>query len=756
MKNADTHIERFDSEKFINLAKTRFGIYRFVPMLTFSLDYLWGKGEIYAYHVTNLAIHIIAYLLCISFIYSLFCIPSIRVQSPQSRLFVALAVGSLWALHPVQTSAVTYLVQRMASLQGMFFLGATTAYVKARLALLNGERKRFISWGVVLGLAALGAFLSKENSAVLPLVILVIDTWFFDGRMVRRILQPLINCFQKRLGKVVLLACTVVVMLGTYFVMDHLSKGYSGRHFTMTERLLTESRVILRYVGAILIPRPGSLSLEHDVELSTSIFSPITTLLSMCAIGAALFYAVAARKRQPVITFGILWFFTTLSIESSIVPLELMFDHRMYLPSVGLVLAGFVALRQSLGRVGKHYSESEKKKLAWSLMAVVCSFLSLITFLRNEDWRDPVTIHADAVRKAPRNPRAHANYAVSLYLAGFHEEALVEAEKAIDLGRQNFEEDVVSAVTVVAVYMERKDWQKAIAEGEKLLAKSHGRADADSMVVFLLRLAECYRQIEDYSKAYMYAQKAIDVIRQYPYLRVERQHLYRVLVNLFADAEKKGVVLDNTLENDLCLDEKIAHALFAFGDWEGARYFAQKGTTDGVDAQHLVKTIDLLEQRTAAQKAQWEFDDASFLIKVAFFISKHLSHDVFMSLGERIIEHRLKKDPYDAAAHLLQGWYEFHRGRYGEAVSQAKLAIALAPQWAKAWIALGFFEQQAGGLEQALTAFQHTLELYPGYPKREVLKVLMAQLEASQMAGPESVISMRTETEEGQEGSFTY
>lgn len=532
-------------------------------------------------------------------------------------------------------------------------------------------------------------------------------------------------------------------------IVSTFAQGYAGRHFTMGERLLTEPRVIMRYIYAIVLPRADSLSLEHDVKLSKSLLNPPTTLLSFVILCVLLVFSLAARRKYPVATFGLLWFFLTLVIESTIVPLELIFDHRMYLPSVGLIMAIVEATHWATSKFSAKYFRTERKKLAWASLAIACSVLSLITFTRNEDWRDIVTINLDAVRKAPNNPRAHANYSVALVRAGRHEEAIAEARKAIELGRSGFEDHFVAATSIVSAYMEQGDWAGAIEEGEKLLESRPDKFDATSLPIFYLKLADSYRILKGYQDAYEYAVKAMEVIRVYPRLAVSKQWVYVEMISILADTKSLQEDIDGDGLPDpgpLSPYEWIAQKLYDLEDYDGALLFAQRVPESPV-AQSVLRRIALFKDRTGEQERRWSFAEkylerpwsiSNITLGVSYAIRRYEVVRALRPFGERLLNGLLGREPLNPDAYLLSGWYAFEDGDYERAVASAKKAIELDPQYAKAWIALGFFAQKKGDVATSLTAFRQTLELYPGYPKRDVLEELMARLEASAVATPEA------------------
>lgn len=747
--NPNLHVDHLSKDAFAKFANSYFGITRFIPMMTFGIDYWSGGGSIVAFHMANITIHITTcFILFLTISVFHRSLEEHKVNPLDKKFYSSMLAGSvacLWGVHPIQTSTVTYLVQRMASLQTLFYLACVAAFVWARLSWMKGRTKRARIFAGACATFLASAFLSKENSAMLPVMLLVVEIWFFRPNLPETLWEKWLRSLRTLKGAVFSVVGAGFMGIVIVATIRHFAAGYSGRHFTMMERLLTEARIVMHYMYAILVPNPRVLSIEHDVEVSTSLLSPPTTLLSLMAIGGLLWFSVAYRKKLPLLTFGLVWFFLNLVIESTIVPLELIFDHRMYLPSVGLILAVVEAVRLAGGRLLVSYSPQQRSKLAWSGLAIVCSVLSLMTFYRNEDWRDIITINRDAVEKAPKNPRAHANYSVALSRVGRYEEALAEAYKAIELGRQGLEEHVVATTTVVTVYMQQDLWDKAIEEGERLLAQKPEKFDAMSLPILYLKLAECHRKIGNYSAAYDYVARTVELTQRFPQLSADKRWVYVVLDSLMRDLEMNPTDLDGDGLPEPGWghpQEWIARRLYELGDHEGALRYARM-IPESPESQEVARRIALFRDRTGRQSEHWSFSQkylrgpwgiTEVSLGMAYAIRKHDALHWMRPLGETLLRVAERRNPANPDVHLLKGWYAFEAEKTDDAVSMARRAIDLAPQYAKAWIALGFFEQRAGNLENSLAAFQHTLELYPGYPKRQVLEQLMAQLQTQLVA----------------------
>ncbi|MEJ7808412.1 MAG: hypothetical protein WKG03_21130 [Telluria sp.] len=258
--------------------------------------------------------------------------------APHAELIAAL-VAAFWLLHPLHVSTVLYAVQRMAQLSTLFALAAVWIYLVARQQLIDGKTRQawlnlFIGFPALLVLGVL----SKQNAAVAPALCLVLELAYFTAR--------------SRPGRSITLFFSVFLvlpMLGVAgllaFAPEKLVATYAEWDFTLWERLLTQPRVLMDYIGMLLFPRGPAMGLyTDDFAVSVGLLSPPSTLLAMLGIAGISVAAIALRKRAPSVFAGWFFFLVAHAVESSFLPLEMYYEHRNYLPSLGLLWAVFGAI----------------------------------------------------------------------------------------------------------------------------------------------------------------------------------------------------------------------------------------------------------------------------------------------------------------------------------------------------------------------------------------------------------------------------
>lgn len=379
-----------------------------LSVLSFALNYYFTGLDPYYFKLTNIVIHLLNGI-CIYALTRLI-LDTCRQRDPgrfsrEYAQWISLAVASAWLLHPLNLTGVLYIVQRMTSLATLFTLLGLISYLHGRQALAAGKT----SWGWILASFALFtplAAFSKENGVLLPVFMLVIEFVFYRFHtQTSGARRKLIATF----GISVLLPFVGLVI---YSVVNPawLTDAYLLRDFTLTERLLTETRVLWFYMQAIIAPDISQLGMYHDdIALSRNLLEPVSTLFSCIGILLLTAFALLFRKRYPIAAFGIVFFLAGHSIESSVIALELVHEHRNYLPIYGLLLPLFYYLLYPL----RHMQSLRTRQV---LAMVFILILSGVTFIRATQWGDHLLMKETAARNHPNSIRSNVDIG-ALYAA---------------------------------------------------------------------------------------------------------------------------------------------------------------------------------------------------------------------------------------------------------------------------------------------------------------------------------------------------
>ena len=385
-----------------------------VANISFAFNYYFNGYNLVGYHAVNILIH----LTCGIFLYFL---AQATMQTPALRSryekfgWIPFFTAFIWLVHPLQTQSVAYIVQRMNSMAAMFYVLSMLFYVKFRLSTASRAKWPLLAGCVITAFLAFG---TKEITATLPLFIILYEWYFF---------QELSAQWAKRnflvLGGVFLLFIIIALVYLDFNPVAKILRGYRVRDFTPFQRVLTESRVVFFYISLLLWPNPSRLNLDHDFALSYSLLNPATTLIAIATIIGLIAFACLIARKEPLLSFSIIWFFGNLMIESSIIGLELVFEHRNYLPTMFVVLA-IVSL------AFRYLKHALPAAIALSLVgALFCVW----TFERNKVWADEITLYRDSAAKSPAKARPQNNLGAALSRQDRFEEAIEQYQAALKI-----------------------------------------------------------------------------------------------------------------------------------------------------------------------------------------------------------------------------------------------------------------------------------------------------------------------------------
>jgi tetratricopeptide (TPR) repeat protein len=390
-----------------------------VSYFTFAVNYYFDGLNVFGYHLVNFFIHYIASVFLFLFIFNALKLPILEGRYEQNAYSIALLATLFWAINPVQVMAVTYIVQRMASMAAMFYIMTMYFYLKGR----TGDKTwKSVVFFILAAFSALLSLGSKENAAMLPVSLFLFDLFLIQGVTIETIRKNWTIC---------LFALLLVPAIGLiYYDFSSITGSYDEfRPFTMLERVLTQPRVILFYISLLLYPITSRMMLIHDVEISKSLFDPWTTFAAIVVLLMILVVAVLISRRRPLISYCIIFFFLNHLIEGSIISLGLVYEHRNYLPSMLFFLPLSIYVVYAL-------SCFEKRKrmivVLSSAITAIIIIMGVTVFIQNNILKDDITLWSDNARKTPDLEIVHGNLGAALLTAGRFPDAFVELSKAFE------------------------------------------------------------------------------------------------------------------------------------------------------------------------------------------------------------------------------------------------------------------------------------------------------------------------------------
>lgn len=452
-------------------------IYRPLSYLTFALNWYFNRYDVFGYHLVNIFIHFLSTGILFLTMMALFKTPALMGRAAGSDSFMALLAATLWAVNPVQTQAVTYIVQRMTLLASLFYLLSVYCYLKARLQPFSRSQILFF----------LGSFLcflfgvaSKENALMLPMAILLVEIAFF---------QNMANPRKRKYFWGASITFGVLIVFSGFVLFlreDPLSifHGYDHRFFSLTQRLMTQPRVLIFYLSQVFYPAPTRLSLEHDFTVSTSLLTPWTTLPAAVLVIGFIIAAILRIRQNPVLSFAVLFFFLNHMIEGTIVPLELVFEHRNYLPSMFLFLPAAMGIKWLFD-----FYRLKNRRLYHGLITFVVLLLIGLgsgTYVRNRVWETEYSLWTDANRKAPGFNRPVHNLAWTHFeRIGRYDMAIWLYRKAATLKVQRPSHRAMAFNNIGMIYYRLGDFTSAAQN----LQKAHKMYPGSETIRFHLALA---------------------------------------------------------------------------------------------------------------------------------------------------------------------------------------------------------------------------------------------------------------------------
>ena len=476
---------------------------RYVGFLTFALNHGIHGLHVGGYHVFNLAVHLINAMLVYFLVLQVFSTPVMRApgggsssalaRDDSGERWVAFLSALLFVSHPIQTQAVTYIVQRFASLAAAFYLLSILAYCRWRISSIERRGPSFPTGYAVSLLCAVLAMKTKEIAVTLPVMLGLYEITFIrrnTGRAAIYLIPFVLSMLLVPMG-----AVTLDLKEGLLF-NDLMAKSKVLTDMSRTDYVLTQFTVVATYLRLLILPVGQNFDYDHPVYRSLADHEVVISILIISAVIATGMWLMRASregdKTLRLTAFGIFWLFIALIPESGLIPIvDLIYEHRVYLPSVGFFMAAATTCTVLTEKI------RSRSPAAGKGASIVLAFIVLIlvagTFHRNRVWQSEVTLWEDVVRKSPNKERPR-NTLGAVYLdTGQLERAYVELTKAVEINPVSWAAHVnlgtLHARRARSVYEETGSapealmvMQQAVKCYEKALALSPGSPEVHAML----------------------------------------------------------------------------------------------------------------------------------------------------------------------------------------------------------------------------------------------------------------------------------
>ncbi|HUI06154.1 MAG TPA: tetratricopeptide repeat protein [Verrucomicrobiae bacterium] len=630
--------------------------------LSLAINYALGGYHVWGYHALNLAVHILAGLTLFGIVRRTLPQPALCEQFGGAANELALATAVLWTVHPLQTEAVTFVIQRAESIMGLFYLLTLYCFIRGveLEPMQNGKwirgdgswRPRTRLWyGLSVAACALG-MASKEVMVSAPAIVLLYDRAFLS--------ESFQEAWRRRWRLYLALAGTWI-LLGSLVVSGQLPATLTIArriHLTWWQYLATQPKVILHYLRLSVWPHPLGFDFYGWPIARTWEQTLPPAVVVVILLGAT----VWAWKRHRAWGFVGAWFFLILAPSSSFLPLhEVIYEHRMYLPLAAVVSAVVLGLYAVTGR------------RSFAALVAVAVGLGCLTWRRNWDYRSDITISADAVARLPNDARAHYNLGFALQQAGRLQEAIDQCQQALRIMPDMSEAHYTLGVALTELGRP----QDAIEHYEQALRIKPDYAEAhNNLGIALAKLGRVPEAIEHYEQA----------------LRI-RPNDPVVLCNL-------GVALTGAGRTQ----EAITHLEQAL-----------RIRPDDADAHYNIAAALLQEGKPQGAIEHYE---QALRIRPGFVEAHYNLAVTLIRLGrvQEAIGHYeqvVRVNPNFAEAHNNLGIALAQVGRTQEAIQQWEQALRIKPDYAEAHSNLGFALGKTGGIQEAIKHFEQALSIRP-------------------------------------------
>jgi len=547
VENPNVHLKNLSLRGIYNAFHFRGDLLRPVSYLSLAINYYFGGLETFGYHLINFIIHYVTAIFLFLFIFNTLRLPLLKDRYGERAYAISMLATVFWAINPVQVLAVSYVVQRMASMAGMFYIAAMYFYLKGRTA--EGIRNRAFFF-LCCAVAMLLAFGSKETAAMLPVSLFIYDLFLIQGA--ER------DTVRKNLKFAFIPFAVVIILANSYLDISSILDDYRVRSYTVGERLLTEPRVIIFYISLLIYPIHSRLTLLHDFDISKSLIEPWTTLPAILIIVFSVGYALTIARKRPLVSFCILFFFLNHLLEGSFIPVELIYEHRNYIPS----MLFFVPVAIFILKMLDYFTY---RKAIHGLLVFGIIFLIFVqghtVYMRNEVLKTDMALWIDNILKYPGLSRPHNNLGINYSRQGLREAGMGEFIEALRLN--NYENLTIEARTEINMgnfYLNEGQDDLALEHYQKanLISPTNAQPHAGIAQINLRR--------GDTGRAYEYIRKALKIN---PYA-VEYRELFSLILLKRGSNRNAAIEASKVLQQDF--NRTFPRLILAEVQWQKRMY----------------------------------------------------------------------------------------------------------------------------------------------------------------------------------------
>jgi len=661
--------------KICNLSdiKSWWSIYPSRPLsiFTFALNYHYNQLDVWYYHLVNLVIHL--FNACTVWWLTMLILSTPAMKDHpigRQKNIIALFTALMFVSHPLATQSVTYVWQRQASLVTLFYLLSMAFYVKARIEDKSSVKNYMLFAGSLI--SAVLAMLTKENAFTLPFAILLLEIFFLQTK------KRSINFKDYR----IILSIAAILGLIFIIILTFQSRMFkpippsSGNTETITplNYIFTQFSVIVRYIRLLFLPIGQNF--DYDYPVSNNFFE-IRTMFSFLGLLSLIILAIFLFNKFRTISFGILFFFLTLSVESGFIPInDVIFEHRTYLPSFGFFLVLSSGIYILLW--------NKYKYLAIAILVIIIGSNSILAYGRNKIWKDDLTLWSDVALKSPHKARPFVNRGYAYRNLDERDKEIADYTTAIGIDPKF----TIAWYSRGVAFGSLGQWDKAIADYSEAIEIDPGYSDAlISRGVAFGSLGQWDKAIADYSMA------------------------VKINPNNAQAYSNRGIAYGNLGQ----LNSAVADYSRAIGiDPNYMDAYMDRGVAYG----NLGQLNNAITDFSKAIGIDPNFAKAWYSRGVAYGILKQW--DKALADYTRAIE----IDPKYTRAFYNRGAASANLGQWANAIADYTRAIALDPKYTKAYYNRGVAYDNLGQFENAIADYSKAIGIDPtfklAYSNREI------------------------------------